>query len=129
MDYHQLMYIHLATIIPCFFLGAYLLLTKKGTTFHKKAGWIYMVLMMFTGILTLFMPAKVGPTFASHFGYIHLLSLLTIYTVPSAIIAARKGNIKRHKRGMLILYFGGLLVAGGFTFFPGRYLHTIFFGG
>ena len=91
MDYKYLMYAHLITVVPCFFMGAYLLSVKKGTTFHKSLGKIYMSLMMITAIITLFMPADVGPQFFNHFGYIHLFSFLTLYSVPTAIIAIRKG--------------------------------------
>jgi uncharacterized membrane protein len=28
---------------------------------------------------------------------------------------------------MLALYFGALVIAGGFTFIPGRLMHAIFF--
>jgi uncharacterized membrane protein len=82
---------------------------------------------MITAILTLFMEARVGGTFLNHFGWIHLFSFLTIWTVPSAIIAARKGNIKAHKRKMILLYVGAILIAGAFTLMPGRYLHHVFF--
>ena len=122
------MYAHLITVVPCFFLGAILLILKKGTSFHKKWGKLYMILMMITAIITLFMPAKVGPQFLSHFGWIHSFSFLTIYTVPTAITAVRKGNIKAHKRKMILLYFGALVIAGGFTFVPGRFLYEVFFG-
>ena len=87
-----------------------------------------MVLMVFTAIVTLFMTAEVGPKFLNHFGYIHLFSFLTLYTIPTALIAVRKGDIKTHKRKMILLYFGALIIAGGFTFFPGSYLHSVFFG-
>jgi len=84
--------------------------------------------MLFTGIFTLFMPAMVGPQFLGHFGYIHLLSVLTIHTVPKGYFAAKRGDVKAHKQSMILLYIGGMLIAGGFTFFPGRYLHQLFFG-
>ena len=129
IDYDTLMYLHLITVIPCIFMGAYLLVSKKGTAVHRQIGKVYMALMMITAIISLFMPAEVGPQFLGHFGWIHLLSLLTIYTVPKAIIAIRNKNIKSHQRLMLILYFGAIIIAGGFTLFPGRYLHTVFFGG
>jgi uncharacterized membrane protein len=105
-----------------------LLLIKKGTNIHKYFGRIYMVLMIITAIITLFMPAEVGPTILNHFGWIHSFSFLTIYTVPTAYLAIKKGNVKSHKRKMILLYFGAIIIAGGFTFFPGRYLHNFFFG-
>ncbi len=129
ISYEALMYFHLATVVPCFFIGAILLWIKKGTNFHKIVGRIYMVLMMVTATVTLFMPAQVGPQFFNHFGYIHGFSFLTIYTVPTAYTAIKRGDVVTHKRKMIALYFGAIIIAGGFTFVPGRYLHTLFFGG
>jgi len=122
------MYLHLATVVPCFIIGTILLLIKKGTTVHKSFGRIYMVLMMITAVVTLFMPAHVGPKFLNHFGWIHSFSFLTLYTVPTAYLAIKKGNVKSHKRKMILLYFGAIIIAGGFTFTPGRYLYQLFFG-
>ena len=127
MDYIDLMYWHLATVIPCFIIGTILLYIKKGTKVHVGLGRIYMVLMMITAVITLFMPAHVGGRFLNHFGWIHLFSFLTIYTVPTAYWAVKKGNIKSHKRKMILLYFGAIIIAGGFTFMPGRYLYELFF--
>jgi uncharacterized membrane protein len=87
-----------------------------------------MGLMLFTAIVTLFMEALVGPQFLNHFGYIHLLSLFVIYTVPTAYTAIRAGNIAVHRRKMIGLYVGALLVAGSFTLTPGRLMHSWIFG-
>ena len=127
MDYTSIMFLHLYTVVPCFFMGALLLLIRKGTSFHRGLGKVYMILMLFTAIVTLFMPARVGPQFLGHFGWIHSFSFLTIYTVPTAYIAIRKGNVKAHQRKMILLYFGALVIAGGFTFVPGRYMYDLFF--
>lgn len=128
MDYYVLMYAHLATVIPCVFIGGFLLLIKKGTKIHKYLGRVYMVLMLITAVITLFMPAKVGGSVLNHFGWIHLFSFLTIYTIPTAYLAIKKGKVKTHKRKMILLYLGAILIAGAFTFTPGRYLHEVFFG-
>lgn len=128
MQYLDLLYLHLATVTPCFFIGAFLLIVKKGTGIHKILGRVYMVLMLFTATVTLFMPAQVGSQFLNHFGWIHLFSILTIYTVPTAYLAIKKGNVKAHKRKMILLYFGAIIIAGGFTLAPGRYLNELFFG-
>jgi uncharacterized membrane protein len=127
MSYNDLMFLHLYTVIPCFIIGTMLLLMKKGTTIHKGFGRVYMILMLFTATVTLFMPAQVGPTVLNHFGWIHLFSFLTLYTVPTAYLAIKKGNIKVHKRKMILLYFGALVIAGGFTLSPGRYLNELIF--
>ncbi len=127
MVYDYLMFAHLITVVPCIFIGAALLIMNKGTAIHKKAGKVYMILMLITAAITLFMEAKVGPQLFNHFGWIHAFSLLTLYTVPTAYIAIKKGRVKIHQRKMVLLYFGAIIIAGGFTLSPGRYLHEVFF--
>jgi uncharacterized membrane protein len=128
MTYTQLAYLHLATVVPAFVLGAFQLLRRKGTPSHKLIGKIYMVLMLATGLITLAMPAEVGPRFLGHFGFIHAFSFLALFNVPSAYIAARRGNIRVHRFNMIALYVGGVLIAGAFAFSPGRMLHQWLFG-
>ena len=128
MNYDFLMNLHLLTVVPCIFLGAYGLLGKKGTPIHKRLGKFYMLLMLFTAVVTLFMPADVGGRFLNHFGWIHLFSFLTLWTVPTAYSAIRRGKVKSHQRKMILLYIGAIGIAGGFTLAPGRYLHELFFG-
>lgn len=96
MSYLQLAYIHLGTVFPAFLIGTYLLINRKGTSWHKSLGKIYMCLMIVTAVITLFMSAEVGPTFLGHFGFIHIFSLSVFYTVPAALIAIHNGNIKIH---------------------------------
>lgn len=127
MTYNQIAYLHIAIILPAFVFGTILMFMRKGLPLHKMLGSNYLALMLATGIITLFMSAKVGPTFLGHFGFIHLISLYTLYIVPSAYIAARRGNIKTHKMHMIGLYVGGILIAGIFTFVPGRMLHGLLF--
>lgn len=86
-----------------------------------------MSLMFFTSIITIFLPANVGPQLFHHFGWIHLFTVLTLWTVPTAIIAVRNGNIKAHKRKMILLYIGAILIAWGFTLVPGRFLNGVLF--
>lgn len=128
MTYQQLTYFHLATVLPAFVIGSILLAMPKGTRPHKALGRGYLVLMIGTGIITLFMPAHVGPTAYSHFGFIHAFSALTLYSAPAAYMAARRGDIRTHRGNMISLYVGGILIAGGFAFAPGRLLHTSLFG-
>ena len=72
------------------------------------------------------MPAQVGPRLLNHFGLLHSFSLLTLYTVPTAYLAIKAGNVKAHKRKMILLYFGAIILAGGFTFYPGIIFTVIF---
>ena len=124
-----LIYGHLATVLPAAVLGAWLLLRPKGSPMHRLLGKAYMSLMLVTALITLFIEAQVGPQFLSHFGAIHLLSVLVIYSVPRAYFAAKAGDDRTHRSNMLGVYLGGILIAGAFTLVPGRYLNGMLFGG
>ena len=128
MTYIQLAYLHLATVVPAFFIATYILMARKGTPKHKLLGKIYVTLMLVTAFVTLFMQAVVGPTFLNHFGFIHLLSLLVFVTVPRAIFAIRRGDVAAHKKHMVGLYIGALLIAGTLAMMPGRMMHLWIFG-
>lgn len=119
---------HLFTVLPAAVLGTYLMLQPKGTAVHRLLGKIYMVLMFCTALIALFIPAAVGPQFFGHFGYIHILCFVVIYSVPSAYFAAQQHDLRRHKFAMIGVYVGGVLVAGGFTLAPGRYLNQLLLG-
>jgi uncharacterized membrane protein len=127
MSYLQLAYLHLATVLPALVIGAVLFINRKGTWNHKFLGKLYMILMLLTGLVTLFMPAKAGPTLLGHFGFIHLFSLLVFYSVPSAYLAVRNNNMEAHRGEMIGLFVGGILIAGALAFSPGRLLNTWLF--
>lgn len=128
MSYMFFVYVHLATVVPAFFIGTFLLLRRKGTSNHRALGKVYMLLMLSTAVVTLFMTAQVGPTLLNHFGLIHLLSFLVLYSVPAAFFAARNKDLKAHRNNMIGVYVGGILIAGGFALAPGRLLHIWLFG-
>ena len=125
MPYLQLAYLHLITVVPAFLIGTLLIFSKrKGSLTHKLLGRIYLVLMLITALISLFMPAALGPTLLSRFGWIHLLSVVTLLTVFAAYFNAKNGNIKAHRIQMIGLYFGGVILAGSLAFLPGRLLHS-----
>ena len=42
-----------------------------------------------------------------------------------AVQAARRGDIRRHKRAMTSLFWLALVLTGAFTFLPGRVMHQL----
>ena len=123
-----LVFLHLAIICPCIFLGAYLLLFPKATQLHRSLGKIYLSLMGITGIVTLFMPTQGELKLFNHFGPLHLLSGITLYAVPTAYRAAKNKNIAAHKSAMIQLYIGGIIIAGSWAILgEGRLLNELFF--
>lgn len=127
MTYQHLAYFHLATVLPAFAIGTYSLLSRKGTPLHKALGRAYLLLLLATGVITLFMSAQIGPRLFGHFGFIHIFSLLVFYSVPAAYFAARRGDIKTHRGNMIGLYVGGIIIAGTFALLPGRMLNDLLF--
>lgn len=119
---------HLFTVLPATLLGTYLMLSRKGTAIHRLLGKIYMALMLLTAAFSLFIPAAVGPQMLGHFGFIHILSFVVLFSVPRAYFAARNHNLVEHKLAMTGVYFGGVLIAGAFTLAPGRYLNQLLLG-
>ena len=120
--------LHLATVLPCAFIGAWLLATRKGTPVHKALGRLYVALILSTALLTLGMPSEVGPRIIGHLGIIHGLSIAVLVFIPLSVLAARSGRVRTHRYGMLGVYTGSILVAGLFAFTPGRLLHRWWFG-
>ena len=119
--------VHLATVLPAFALGSYLIFfSTKGAPHHRALGYLYLTLMTITAITTLFIH-EVNPRGPMGFSLIHLFVPLTLFGVVGAISGARTHNIKRHRNAMIGLYVGGLLIAGALTFLPGRVMHRIFF--
>jgi len=117
--------IHLATVIPAFAIGTWLIFfSTKGSRWHRALGAAYLTLMTMTAFATLFI-RTINP---GHLSLIHLFIPLTLFGVFGALWNVRRGNIKGHRQAMLGLYIGGLLLAGGLTLLPGRLLNHVFFG-
>lgn len=122
----------MATVVPAFLLGTWLLFgSTKGSPWHRLAGKTYLVLMAVTAAAATFIRSfadlsiTIGPL---KLGLIHLFVLLTFHGVYGALATIRKGDIDGHRGAMRGLYFGGLIIAGGLAFAPGRIMYRMFFG-
>jgi len=104
---------------------------KKGTKVHRLTGRAYVFFMVVTAVSAFFI-RSVGPnetySLLTNFSAIHLLIPLTLVYLFLAIRAIRKGDVKAHKLSMIFTFVGGIVVAGAFTFLPGRHMHSLFFG-
>lgn len=116
--------VHVATVIPALAIGSFVLLRPKGLPLHRALGWLFAVLMMTTAAVTW----RVRVSDPGRFSFIHLFSLLTLVTVPRLVWNARHRRVDAHRRGVLGLMSGGLVLAGFFTFLPSRLLGGWLFG-
>jgi uncharacterized membrane protein len=117
--------IHAIAAIAALIMGISQMALRKGTFRHHVVGYAWSAFMITVAISSLFIFTirLVGP-----FSPIHLLSLLVLWTVPKAILNARKGKIKNHARGMTMIFWLALIGAGFFTLMPGRIMHQVIFG-
>src|SRR5690242_5576740 len=93
--------IHIAAALGAFGLGTYQMASRKGMRSHRRAGWLWIVLMSVVALSSLGIVSSrpwIGP-----FGPIHVLSALTLVTLPIAVIHARQGRIAGHRRAMMLL--------------------------
>lgn len=117
--------IHVVAALIAFALGGVVLFRRKGTPNHKALGRIWVMLMAITAVSSLFIwTVRMWGLFSP----IHILSVATLVGLWKAVNYARARNIKAHMRLMQGLYLGALLIAGWFTFLPGRLMNQIVFG-
>jgi uncharacterized membrane protein len=111
--------IHTTAAFAALALGTVMLVRRKGTLSHKLWGRIWAGLMLTVAVSSLWIPSFL------HFTWIHLFTLLTLVTLPLAIVRIRRGNVKGHAAAMKGLFIGGLVIAGIFTLIPGRMLGNL----
>jgi uncharacterized membrane protein len=118
--------IHAVAAIAAFLLGVFQFASVKGAPAHRAFGWLWVALMAAVALSSLFVntTCTFGP-----FSGIHLLTLVTLVTLPFAVLAARRHQVSRHATMMISLFAGALVIAGGYTFVPGRIMHDVAFGG
>jgi uncharacterized membrane protein len=118
--------LHAFAALGAFALGIVQLAAPKGTIPHRALGYLWVGLMLVVAVSAFWIHEirLWGP-----WSPIHLLAIWTLTMVPFAVYAARTHNVRRHQRTMQGIFLGALVVAGAFTFLPGRIMHKVVFGG
>jgi uncharacterized membrane protein len=115
---------HIVAALLALAVGLVILFLPKGRGLHKPLGWVWVGAMAVTALSSLFITGLNGDAYS----IIHLLTGWTLIALPMGVFAIRNRNVKAHKRSMLGLYLGGLVVAGALTLLPGRFMFQLFFG-
>ena len=117
--------LHAFAAMAAFVLGAIQLAAPKGTLPHRTLGWIWVILMVIVAASPFWIHQLrlVGP-----WSPIHLLSIFSLVMLVLGVMAARRHNVRSHKFTMIGIFFGALVIAGLFTFVPGRIMHAVVFG-
>ncbi|MCK0127271.1 DUF2306 domain-containing protein [Erythrobacter sp. F6033] len=120
---HLAILIHVTTVLPAIPLGGFLLLAPKGTPMHKTLGKVWVALMVTTALSAIFI--RTGGTFS----FIHIFIPMTLWASYKLIATARRGDMKGHKKEILSLYLGALMIPGIVSFaLPGRLMNVWLFG-
>ena len=118
--------LHALAAMAAFVLGVVQFAAPKGTLPHRTVGAVWVGLMAVVAISSFWIHQLrlVGP-----WSPIHLLSIFTLLMLPLAVWKAHTHQVAAHRRIMLYLFSGALVVAGLFTLVPGRIMHAVLFGG
>ena len=113
--------LHAFAAMVAFALGIVQFAAPKGTIPHRTIGWIWVALMTAVAVSAFFIHEirMWGP-----WSPIHLLAIFTLVMLPLGVRHARRRAVLQHRRAMIGIFIGGLVIAGAFTFMPGRIMHA-----
>lgn len=117
--------IHVAAALAALCLGPIAIWRRRRDALHKWSGRIWVIAMaVLAGSSFLISEARqFGP-----FSLIHILSVITFVGLWQGLAAIRRGDVMRHQRAMRALYMQALILAGVFTFLPGRRMNAMISG-
>lgn len=116
--------LHIAAATLALVIGVVLLAGIKGNRLHRTLGWTWAAAMATVAVSSFFIRDMNDGAFS----LIHLLSGWTLIVLPMGLYAARRHEVARHRGRMTGLFVGALLIAGLFTFMPGRLMWRVFLG-
>lgn len=116
--------VHLVAALAALVLGGVLMTVRKGRTFHRVAGWVWVSLVMTTAGATIF----IRELNHGSWSWLHLFTGWVLLITPLAVFWAKRHDVRRHRRTMMGLFYGGFAINLAFAFIPGRTLWMMFFG-
>jgi uncharacterized membrane protein len=117
--------LHAFAAMSAFVLGLVQFVAPKGTLPHRTIGWVWVLLMLAVAISSFWVHQirLVGP-----WSPIHLISIYVLIMLPLAVWRAHRHQVSEHRRAMIVIFSGALVVAGLFTLLRGRVMHAVVFG-
>ena len=114
--------IHAFAAIAAFVLGIVQFIAPKGTLPHRMLGWIWVVLMVVVSATAFFIhEIRLWGIWSP----IHIFGITTPIALVLAVYFARQHKVDAHRKIMLFTFFGALILAGAFTFLPGRIMYLV----
>ena len=117
--------LHALAAMAAFALGLVQFAAPKGTLPHRTIGWVWVGLMACVALSSFWIHQirLMGP-----WSPIHLLSIFVLIMLPLAVWRAHTRRVTAHRRAMIAIFSGALVVAGLLTLLPGRIMHRVVFG-
>jgi uncharacterized membrane protein len=117
--------LHALAAMAAFAIGVVQLSAPKGTLRHRAVGWLWVLLVLVVAVSAFFIHTirLWGP-----WSPIHLLAIFTLVMLPIAMLHAHRHHVAQHRTAMISIFLGTLVIAGIFTFYPGRMMHAVVFG-
>src|SRR5713226_2190052 len=115
---------HAFAAMTAFGLGLVQFAAPKGTLPHRTVGWIWVALMTVVAVSAFFIHEI---RLWGQWSPIHLLAIFTLIMLPVAVMHARRHHVVQHRRTMIGIFAGALVIAGLFTFVPGRIMYAVAF--
>lgn len=118
--------VHVVCAVLAVVLGPVALFRLSRDWVHRWAGRVWVMAMLGVALSSLFIHTirVIGP-----FSPIHILSVVTLVGLAKAIGHLIRREFAAHGRAMRALYLQSLVIAGVFTFLPGRRMNAVLFGG
>jgi uncharacterized membrane protein len=126
LDAPALIQLHVAAALLSVVLGPVAVRRRSRDILHRVVGRVWVVSMAITAGSSFWISENpmIGP-----FSVIHILSVITLFGLVGAVHAIRAGDVARHGAIMRALYAQALMLAGAFTFLPGRRMSEAVFPG
>ncbi|WP_088348453.1 MULTISPECIES: DUF2306 domain-containing protein [Rhodomicrobium] len=115
---------HVIAATTALTLGIAQLSGAKGTRLHRALGWSWVLTMAAVAISSFWIH---GMKQFGNFSWIHGLSIFVLVMLTVAVTAARRHRVSAHRKTMIGLFIGALVITGLFTLVPGRLMHEVVF--
>ena len=117
--------LHAFAAITAFVLGLVQFAAPKGSLPHRTIGWVWVGLMACVALSSFWIHQI---RLIGSWSPIHLLSIFVLIMLPLAVWRAHTRRVTAHRRAMIAIFSGALVVAGLLTLLPGRIMHQVVFG-
>ena len=117
--------VHIVAAVLALILGPFALYRQRRDRTHKVIGYVWVTAMSVLAVGSFLIPSHFTPV---GIGPLHGFAVLTLWSLWAGVRAAIARDINRHQAILRSLYSNGLILAGAFTFLPGRTLNRMLFG-